>query len=339
MPKQLSIWLALVGLAFFVSCSPQNKSLTEETLHGRTMGTTYSVKYYANDNTLDATQLKSQIDQLLVTVNQQMSTYQKDSELSRFNQYQGDKPFAVSKDTAYVVDNAIKLGILSDGALDVTVGPLVNLWGFGPDKKPETIPTDAQIQAVKMRTGLDKLSVQGLSLIKTEPELYVDLSSIAKGFGVDKVAEYLEAQGIVNYLVEIGGEMRQRGSKADQQAWRIAIEKPISLGHAVQQVLQIGDKAIATSGDYRNYFEENGVRYSHTIDPNTAKPINHSLVSVSVLADTCMRADGLATALNVMGPDKAFAFAQKHQIPVYLVIKSDEGFVVKYTDSFKSYMR
>ncbi|WP_017445209.1 FAD:protein FMN transferase [Gayadomonas joobiniege] len=339
MVKQFKLWLALVGLAFFVSCSQQSELTNQGEIHGRTMGTTYSVKYFYAPTVIQQDELKASIDAALQRVNEQMSTYLPESELSQFNQSDSLQPFTVSKDTAYVIDSAIKLGTLTKGALDVTVGPLVNLWGFGPDKKPDTIPSDDLIEQTRSRTGLDKLSVKGTQIIKSTADLYVDLSAIAKGFGVDKVAELLEQKGIVNYLVEIGGEMRQKGHKADKQAWRIAVEKPVSGQHAVQQVLELGDMAIATSGDYRNYFEENGVRYSHTIDPKTAKPISHSLVSVTVLDASCMRADGLATALNVMGPEAAFAFANAHKLPVYLVIKADDGFVVKYTDSFKPYMR
>lgn len=332
------IWLALIALAFFVSCSKQNE-LETLALQGRTMGTSYHVTLVGKSNLLDKTQLQKDIDAILVDVNNKMSTYQPDSELSLFNQNTTTEAVALSADTAKVISKAIDIGVQTHGALDITVGPLVNLWGFGPDGRPDKVPSDTEIDSIKGHVGLDKLMYQQGKLTKSDPKVYVDLSAIAKGFGVDQLADYLESQGINHYLVEIGGEMRLKGQKLNGANWRVAIEKPESFDRAVQQVIEPGDNALATSGDYRNYFEENGVRFSHTIDPTTFKPINHKLVSVSVITSTCMEADGLATALNVMGPQKAFNFAKAHDLAVYLVVKSDSGFDVLYTEQFKPYMK
>ncbi|MCU4674899.1 FAD:protein FMN transferase [Catenovulum sp. 2E275] len=332
------IWLALVALAFFVSCAKQNE-LDTLALQGRTMGTTYHLTLVAKPDLLDQQKLQTEIDAILEDVNDKMSTYRPNSELSLFNQNQTTDPIGLSADTSTVIAKAIELGQLTNGALDVTVGPLVNLWGFGPDGRPNRVPDEAQIEAIKTHVGLDKISLEDNLISKADPKVYVDLSSIAKGFGVDKVAQYLESVGINHYLVEIGGEMRLNGKKADGSSWRIAIEKPVTFDRAVQQVIEPGDAALATSGDYRNYFEQDGVRFSHTIDPITFKPINHKLVSVSVISKDCMTADGMATALNVMGPEKAFDFAKKHDLAVYLVVKSESGFDVKYTEQFKPYMK
>ena len=201
----------------------------------------------------------------------------------------------------------MRLGELSDGVLDVTVGPLVNLWGFGPTMRPESIPSQQDVDAVRAYTGLDKLTVVKDGLVKAHPQLYVDLSTIAKGYGVDVVAELLEEQGVESYLVEIGGEMRVKGDKGNGSEWLIAIEKPVSDARAVQKIISIGDNAIATSGDYRNYYEQDGVRYSHLIDPRTGKPIQHNTVSVTVIHPSSMTADGMATAFNVMGWESAIA--------------------------------
>lgn len=332
------IWLALIALAFFVSCTKQNE-LETLALQGQTMGTTYHVTLMGQSNLLDETQLKTDIDAVLVEVNNKMSTYQPDSELSQFNQNVSVNPVNLSDDTAKVVAKAIELGELTKGALDITVGPLVNLWGFGPDGRPNKVPSADKIKQIESHVGLDKLNFEDGRLSKSDPKVYVDLSAIAKGFGVDQVADYLDSVGIHNYLVEIGGEMRLKGQKLNSANWRVAIEKPESFDRSVQQVIEPGNNALATSGDYRNYFEQDGVRFSHTIDPTTFKPINHKLVSVSVITSTCMEADGLATALNVMGPEKAFNFAKTHDLAVYLVVKSDTGFDVLYTEQFKPYMK
>ncbi|NVK54992.1 MAG: FAD:protein FMN transferase [Alteromonadaceae bacterium] len=289
------------------------------------MGTSYNVKFPAVTG-VEREALKAAIDQRLVRVNALMSTYDPTSELSRFNQYRYDTPFELSEETLLVINEAIRLGQLSDGVLDVTVGPLVNLWGFGPTMRPETIPSEQDILAVRQYVGLDKLAVRGNALIKKHPQLYVDLSTIAKGYGVDVVAELLEQQGITDYLVEIGGEMRVNGQKGDGSPWLIAIEKPVSNERAVQKVVSIGDNAIATSGDYRNYYEQDGVRYSHLIDPRTGKPIQHNTVSVTVVTSSSMTADGLATAFNVMGWDAAIALAEENDMAVFIIRRIDDTF-------------
>lgn len=301
---------------------------------GQTMGTTYNVKFPEVPG-IDEAVIKTAIDKRLVQVNKLMSTYDPTSELSRFNQYRFEAPFELSDETLLVVNEAIRLGELSHGVLDVTVGPLVNLWGFGPTMRPETIPTTEQVEDVREYVGLDKLEVVGKSLIKHHPQLYVDLSTIAKGYGVDVVADLLEENGINNYLVEIGGEMRVKGQKGDGSPWLIAIEKPVSNQRAVQKVVSIGDNAIATSGDYRNYYEQDGVRYSHLIDPRTGKPIQHSTVSVTVVDPSSMTADGLATAFNVMGWDDAIAVAEANDIAVFIIRRTDKDFAEYASPAFK----
>ncbi|NHI02194.1 FAD:protein FMN transferase [Oceanimonas sp. MB9] len=336
-------WLAPLGLAFLLAaCQPANDAAPQLHLTGNTMGTYYSIKVVGAEDDR-ATALQAEIDRRLELVNDQMSTYRKASELSRFNQHRSDTPFAVSSDTAKVVTAALQLGRLTDDALDVTVGPLVNLWGFGPDARPTQIPSDAQLAEVRERTGLDHLSVltaaDGDYLQKSLPELYVDLSSIAKGFGVDVVSEYLSEQGLTNHLVEIGGEVRTSGLNAHGQDWRIAVEKPGQGEGMVQQVVALANTSVATSGDYRNYYELDGKRLSHTMDPTTGKPITHRLASVTVIHPSCMMADGLATALTVMGTDRALSFAEEQGLAVYLLTKTDDGFRVDMSSAFKKYLR
>jgi len=338
MPKKIlgQIWLALTGLAFLVSCTQQYNAEPVH-LQGRTMGTTYNIKIVAAES-FDEVKLQEKIDQLLVQVNQQMSTYIPDSELSLFNSSNSLDGIKISDGLKRVVEEAIRLGQLSNGKLDVTIGPLVNLWGFGPEHRPEVIPTDAILNTTKQRIGLDKLSLNGSLLSKSIPDLYVDLSTIAKGYGVDVVADFIESQGFVNYLVEIGGEMRLKGTKQSGQPWHVAIEKPVSNERVIQQIIAPQDNAVATSGDYRIYFEDNGVRYSHIIDPHTGKPIDHKLVSVTVIHPSSMTADGLSTAMMVMGAEKAYEFAKQHNLAVYLISKTDDGFKEQATVQFKLFL-
>ena len=235
-------------------------------VQGKTMGTYYHVtmvlsELQQQDATYNLGALQLEIDKKLELVNDQMSTYRPDSELSQFNQ--AKEKFTVSPATAYVVKSSLALFNQSQGAFDVTVGPLVNLWGFGPDKRPNKVPSDELIAQRKKFVGSQNLGVNCNTLYKAIPDLYVDLSSIAKGYGVDVVGEYLQSIGINDYLVDICGELRAKGVKPANQQWTLAIERPVE-GHNVQRLIQIGDNAIATSGDYRNYYEFDGIRYSHT---------------------------------------------------------------------------
>lgn len=316
------------------------KASQQVALTGSTMGTYYSVKYLAQDNAKDATQIQDEIDALLEKVNDQMSTYRKSSELSLFNRSATGENVDMSPQTIAVIKEAIRLNKITQGALDISVGPLVNLWGFGPKGRPNKIPTDKAIQEAYKNVGIDHISIESGKLLKTNPKIYLDLSSIAKGYGVDVVADYFDAQHIGNYLVEIGGELRLKGHNAKQQTWRIAIEQPVAGEQkTVQLILQPGDMGVATSGDYRNYFAQDGVRYSHTIDPKTAYPIKHHLVSVTVIDKSCMTADGLATGLNVLGPEKALEVANRENIPVYMIEKTTDGFREIVSEAFKAYMK
>nr|WP_227731853.1 FAD:protein FMN transferase [Yersinia proxima] len=337
MQKHIMHWLmATVGVLLLTGCGPQQIDL-----EGKTMGTSYSIKYVSDSSTPSPEKLQLEIDRELEQVNDQMSTYRPNSELSRFNKSQQvNTPFAVSAATAKVVREAIRINRLTDGALDVTVGPLVNLWGFGPEGRPNVVPTDAEITKRREWTGIDKLAVENGALIKRIPELYVDLSAIAKGYGVDVIAEYLESQSIDNYMVDIGGEVRTHGHNGEDKPWRIAIEKPVAGSEqSAQEIIEPGSMAIATSGDYRNYFEQNGVRYSHTIDPETGRPINHRLVSITVLDPSCMTADGLSTGLGVLGPERGMALANLLGIPVFMIVKTDDGFEERSSESFKPYLQ
>ncbi len=331
----------LVGLVLTLSaCFPSNPSnKTELLLQGRTMGTTYNIKVVATKEQIVGLKLQKQIDDALKQVNQEMSTYIPTSEISQFNQSVSTEAVEVSVGFARVLEESIRLGKLSNGKLDVTVGPLVNLWGFGPDLRPETVPSDELLIATKKRIGLENLVLDGTKLSKKIPELYVDLSTIAKGYGVDVIAELIESNGFSNYLVEIGGELRLKGFKHTGELWVVAIEKPLTTERSIQQYIVPKDNAMATSGDYRNYFEADGVRFSHIIDPATGKPIKHNLVSVTVIHPSSMTADGLSTALMVMGMEQGMAFAIENDIAALFIAKTENGFDEQFTVKFKQYLK
>ena len=307
-------------------------------ISGPTMGTTYAVKLYAGAAKVDAAALQAGIDALLEGINDQMSTWRADSELSRFNSFTGADWFPVSAQTARVVEAAAAISDLSGGAFDVTVGPMVNLWGFGPGGGNGEAPSPQQIAQALERVGYRQLSVRSSppALRKQRPDLYVDLSAIAKGFAVDEVARLLDDRGIASYLVEIGGELRARGAKPDGSPWKVAIEQPSSGERSVQAVIALRDRAIATSGDYRNFMEQDGIRYSHTINPRSGRPITHGLASVSVIADSTMRADALATAIMVLGPDDGYRLSLEQEFAVQLIVRSADGFRVLATPQFES---
>lgn len=325
-------WLWVLCLITWSGCGSEVPPLM--VIRGQTMGTTFQVKM--PDTGLEQATLDREINALLVEVNRQMSTYQKDSEITQFNAHPSTDWVGISKDFGYVLGVAQQVSQWSDGAFDITVGPLVNLWGFGPEAVPEHIPSDAEIVAQKALTGYDKLAVRAdqQAVKKRYGDMYCDLSAVAKGFGVDKIANYLDEVGVEAYFVEIGGEVRVKGKNVDGHPWRVGIATPTAQG-GLQKVVALKDQAIATSGDYHNYFEKDGKRYSHTIDPRTGRPITHRLASVSVIHEECAYADALATAILVMGPEKGFAFALAQKLPVFMIVKDQDGFKEQMTPAFE----
>jgi FAD:protein FMN transferase len=330
--------LILFSLASLAACQKQNAQLL--TLTGLTMGTTYSVKIVATGITDDRNVIHDDIETILQEVNLAMSTYIKDSELSLLNQSNVIDEVSLSDDLYFVIEHSNNISLMTDGAFDITIGPLVNLWGFGPDPFTREIPSDRSIDALKQQTGYEKIRLNKAvrTIAKTDPDLTLDLSGIAKGFAVDKIANYLNKNNYQNYLVEIGGELIGKGKNVSNKSWLIGIEQANPLKRSVQRIVRLDNIALATSGDYRNYFEKNGVRYSHTIDPITGKPINHQLASVTVLDKSTMYADALATAFMVLGTNKTHTLANKLGIPVYTMTKTKTGFKERYNDFFKPYL-
>lgn len=329
------IWFVVISL-WLAGCSPAAKLPQEQELHGNTMGTTYSVKFFS-PQPVDNQQLQQQMEQELELINDLMSTYRPQSQLMRFNQLQNGEPFTLSEQTAKVIAEAIRIGQQSGGVLDITVGPLVELWGFGASGRITERPDADKLALIRDYVGLDKIRLTDNELIKTDPRVALDLSTIAKGYGVDRLAEILEASGVTDYLVDIGGEMRVSGSKPDR-AWRVAIEKPVAGNRAMQRIIVPGNMAVATSGDYRNYFEQDGIRYSHLIDPRTAEPVQHRTVSSTVIHRSSMTADGYATALHIMNAEEALQFANEHGLAALLIVKTDDGFTELVSDAFQPYL-
>ena len=303
-----------------------------ETLSGRTMGTTYTVRF-VRDETTDLEAMQAEIDRRLELVNDQMSTYREDSEISRFNRYDGTDWFEVSADTASVVARALEISEQSDGAFDVTVAPLVNLWHFGPEEHDARLPDAAAIAAAREHTGYKKLQARldPPALKKSDSKLTVDLSAIAKGYGVDVVWETFDQ---TNCMVEIGGEVRVRGAKPNGDGWVIGIEAPLVGVRELQNLVELSDAALASSGGYRNFFEHKGKRYSHTIDPRTGRPVEHDLLAVSVLSDDCMTADALATTAIVLGPEAGYAWLVERKVPALLLVAEGDEVVEKETPGF-----
>ena len=303
---------------------------------GVTMGTTYSVKV-AHKSLFKKDHVKKQIEDILKKVNDKMSTYIKDSDISKFNNLKTSEDFPLDPWFYDVLKFSIELAKLTKGSYDPTLGPLVNLWGFGPTKK-SFLPSDEEIAKTKSIVGYDKLTFKrsgsGWLVKKSEPKLHVDLSSSAKGYAVDKVTEFLIAEGLENFLVEIGGEIKAHGSKFEKN-WIVAIEKPDPNQRAIHYLFSLKNMSIATSGSYRNFFKLESKTYSHTIDASTGKPVEHNMVSVTVLNESCMKADAFATALMALGPKKAKTFAEEQNLAVYFIYKKEESEASKVDDKPK----
>lgn len=280
-------------------------------LEGSTMGTTYRVVIGAPLSRDSTQQLKRQIDSVLANVNASMSTYDTASELSRFNARQATGAVDVSPALASVVAAALQVHEQSGGSFDVTIAPLVNAWGFGPSAPPEHPLDSARVRELLAYVGSNKLTLRGTTLAKRDPRVQLDLSAIAKGYGVDVVSVWLSSRGYPDHLVEIGGEVRASGRRPDGTAFRVGIETPDDTTRRMQRAVLLEEGSLASSGNYRNYFMLDGERYVHTLDPTTGYPVRHRLLAVSVLHPSCMMADAWATALMAAGPERAEALVRQ----------------------------
>ncbi|WP_108259353.1 FAD:protein FMN transferase [Mangrovicoccus ximenensis] len=322
---------ALLSLS---ACWPQSAPESVR-IEGSTMGTTYHVTVVDGPADMDAERLEEITEDALAAILAHVNNWDPASEVSRFSALDGTGPVEISPELQAVMAEANRINALSGGKFDVTLAPLIDLWGFGPKKPGEPVPSEDEIAAAMQTVGqADKLILGQGTLQKALPGVSLNLSAIAKGQGIDAVGDAIAAAGATRYLVEIGGDLVSKGLNAQDEPWVIGVERPDAASQTVEVVIPVTDMGLATSGDYRNYFEQDGVRYSHIIDPTTGRPITHTTASVTVLAETAMAADGLATALLAMGEEEAMPLAEAEDIPVMFITRRDGGFVTASSSSF-----
>jgi thiamine biosynthesis lipoprotein len=362
------VQIGVIGGLLLAGLSPTLARAETVVLRGATMGTTYQIKFVADDHAIDRETLHADVERVLAEIDEQMSTYRPDSELSRFNRAPAGKWFPVSEGVAHVAAAAQKISEQSGGAMDVTVGPLVRLWHFGaknggvekapsphplpkgegeeraPSHRPLpngdgefAPPADDAIAAARAKVGYRMLEVreQPPALRKKMDGLEVDLSSIASGYTIDLLAELLMKRGVKNYMVELGGEVRAGGRREDGKPWRVGVERPAAGERELEMAVPIENAAIATAGDYRKFFEYNGRRYSHVIDPATGRPVAQELASVTVVADTCIEAEGWDTPLLVLGPERGYECATKHGIAALFISRKGDEVVKRATPAWE----
>lgn len=331
----IAVLLLPMGHTSFRATAQTSPPESQLQITGTTMGKIgYRVLVVADPAQEEAEAIRDGVIESLQQVNLRMSTYLEDSDVSRFNRSQSTQWFAVDQLTVAVVQRAIEISDLTGGAFDMTVGPAVNAWKFGPDKGSFRPLSDDAVELLQKQVGYQNIStrISPPAIKKSNANLQIDLSAIAKGYAVDQVTAFLIGEGYERFLVEVGGEVRTKGQRAGGGLWVVAVEDPTkakpddltpveSLRWEEQQVVQISDRSIATSGDYRNFHEHEGVRYSHTIDPRTCRPVANDLITASVIAEDCMTADALATAIMVMGGDDAIEFSRRHNIPTLVITR------------------
>lgn len=306
---------------------------------GLTMGGTFSVKVVTGRDELESTgfgDVDRALRAALDRINRLMSTWDPDSELSRFNRSTSLEPFVVSPETFEVFKWSIEVGLLTGGALDVTIGPLVDAWGFGPGGPRKSLPTNEEIARLReaMGPGRIELNPAALTVRKTRPEVRCDLSSVVPGYAVDRLWTELANRGFMDFLVDVGGEVRTRGRNETGAPWQVAIERPEPQGDAIQRLVPISDLAITTAGDYRKYREVDGQRITHILDPRTGRPLTHRLASVTVIDPLAVRADAFDTALMVLGIDEGMALATKLNLAALFIQRTGNGFSERATLRF-----
>jgi thiamine biosynthesis lipoprotein len=329
--------LLLIFALTLGACGEPRGDMPMSEISGQTMGTSFSIKLDSPGGESGEDFIERHVIDVLSRVNQRMSTWLPESELSVFNANPATDWIATSTEFCDVISAALAVSERTGGAFDITVGPLVNLWGFGPvDTDHAELPSYESIALAAERVGYRQLQTdcEKPAIRKKRADVYVDLSAYAKGYAVDQLADFLDTQGVDNYLVEVGGELRMRGKNASGENWAIAVEKPADFERSVQAIVRLTDMAMATSGDYRNFYVLDGRRYSHTIDSRTGRPVTHDAAAVTVISDTAAMADALATALLVMGPDQGFRFAEQERIAAYFLLRKESGIDGKATTVF-----
>jgi len=328
-------------IVFFILAAgnPFHAVARQHTITGRTMGTFYSIKFISNKNQSSSI-WQQKVDIRLKEVNVRLSMYDPKSEISLFNNYPANHAFELSNDFYQVLLQCVNLYKITDNAWDGTVKPLVDLWGFGTRDKADTLPTSMEIEKALGKTGFHKLKLENQKLLKKEPDITLDLGSIAKGYGVDAIAKLFSTGGIENFLVEIGGELVGSGKNKKKQPWKVGISQPEKKGlnQNLYKIISLKDMAIATSGNYRNFFEKDGRIFSHIINPRTGIPVENQVVSASVIAENCTIADGLATALMVMDIQKGIDLINTlENIECLIIKKKDDEFISFRSRGFEAF--
>jgi thiamine biosynthesis lipoprotein len=307
---------------------------TLERFDGPTMGSRYSIQYVRHVATPGPKTVQDEVEKILAEVDRQLSTYRSDSDIERFNALPADSCLVMPGPVLELISVGEQLSSQSDGAFDLTVEPLLNLWGFGPQSRKEEVPSAEALTEVRRRVGYGHLRIEGDRLCK-DAAVAVDFNSIAAGYAVDRIAARFQALGIDSYLAEATGELKALGRKPDGSPWRIALEEPRDDRQVAERVIEVNGYGVSTSGDYRKYFEQGGKRYSHTFDARTGAPVLHNLASVTVIHPSAMMADGLSTLLLILGPEEAWDYAQKQGIGVFFVLRDNDRFVVRTNDAFE----
>ncbi|TPG79728.1 FAD:protein FMN transferase [Pseudomonas arsenicoxydans] len=325
-------WGGLVVLAGVLCGCGNGDNL--ESFGGPTMGSTYSIKYLRHPGLPAPSEVRVQVEKILAEVDQQMSTYRSDSDIERFNDLPANRCQKMPASILKLIRVGEQLSEQSEGSYDLTVEPLLNLWGFGPQAREEKVPSAQALAEVRQRVGYQHLRIDRDQLCK-DAAVEVDFNSIAAGYAVDTIAARLEAMGIHDYLAEATGELKAAGKKLDGSPWRIALEEPRDDQQVAQKVIAVDGFGVSTSGDYRHYFQQDGRRYSHTFDARTGAPILHTLASVTVIHPSALMADGLSTLLLILGPERGWDYAQAHDIGAFFVIRADTGFVTRTNQAFE----
>ncbi|WP_236198607.1 FAD:protein FMN transferase [Pseudomonas pseudonitroreducens] len=324
-------WLLMVLVTVLAGCGQ-----SVERFGGPTMGSSYTVQYVTTGKAPDTAKLKAEVDAILERLDEQFSTYREDSLISRFNARPAGSCMALPVDMRKLWSYGEQLAQQSGGAFDLTVEPLMNLWGFGPQSRTEKVPDASALARERARVGHQHVRLEGDQLCK-DVDAQLDFDSIVAGYAVDQVSARLAELGLTDYLVEITGELKAVGHKPDGTPWRIALEVPSSeRERQVERSVALDGIGLSTSGDYRNYFEEGGQRYSHTFDPRTGTPVRHALAAVTVADAQALHADGLSTLLMVLGPEEGYTFAERNGLAAFFIVRQGEGFVTRATTRFEA---
>lgn len=332
----VSLVRVIIPCLFILMATGCSRPAEPQVIKGEIFGTFFEVTVGSDHANTDLEAIETGILEILDEVDRQMSTYRKDSVLNQLNTAPLQQPVEVDDELYFVLQRSEAIAEMSNGAFDHTVGGLVTLWGFGPEGRVTERPSQSELEKRLEEVGYHfvTLNNEDQTAMRTH-DVFVDLSGIAKGYGVDAVSNYLSAEGFYHHLVNIGGDIIAQGMRTNESHWRIGIEVPAENRQVVQHILPIRDVAMVSSGDYRNYFEADGVRYSHTIDPTTGAPIAHNLAGATVLADNATDADGYASAIMVLGPQRGLEFANEHGIAALLVSRDGEQYESAMSDRFK----